>query len=121
MSQAELAAAMSDRGFSWHQATVSQVEAGRPLRFTEAVALGEVLRIPLIEWLALDPEVFSGNVERARAEAELRALEQQAEQQRADLAQTEKRLADLKANEARIARIEDLVAEIDRQHDERND
>lgn len=45
MSQKELAAAMTDRGFKWAQATVSQIENGeRPLRLSEADHLAELIR-----------------------------------------------------------------------------
>ncbi len=45
-SQKDVADAMRDRGFKWSQATVWSVEKGeRPLRLTEAQALGSVLRV----------------------------------------------------------------------------
>lgn len=45
LSQKELAAKMSDRGFPWSQATVSQIEKGeRPLRLSEADNLAELIR-----------------------------------------------------------------------------
>ncbi len=45
MSQKELAAAMTERGFKWAQATVSQIEKGeRPLRLSEADHLAELIR-----------------------------------------------------------------------------
>lgn len=45
LSQKELAAQMSKRGFPWTQATVSQVEKGeRPLRLTESDHLAELIR-----------------------------------------------------------------------------
>lgn len=45
MSQKELAAAMTDRGFKWSQATISQIEKGeRPLRLSEADHLAELIR-----------------------------------------------------------------------------
>lgn len=45
-SQKDLAEAMRERGFKWSQATVWSVEKGeRPLRLTEAQALGVVLGI----------------------------------------------------------------------------
>ncbi len=45
-SQKDLADAMRERGFKWSQATVWSVEKGeRPLRLTEAQALGGVLSI----------------------------------------------------------------------------
>lgn len=45
LSQKELAAAMTDRGFKWAQATVSQIEKGeRLLRLSEADHLAELIR-----------------------------------------------------------------------------
>ena len=46
MSQADLAAALQGRGFAFHQQGVGKLEKGeRPLRFEEAYALGEILRV----------------------------------------------------------------------------
>ncbi|GAA1149447.1 hypothetical protein MOX01_22620 [Microbacterium oxydans] len=45
LSQKELAASMTDRGFKWSQATVSQIEKGeRPVRLSEADHLAELIR-----------------------------------------------------------------------------
>lgn len=45
MSQRDLAAAMTERGFKWSQATVSQIEKGtRPLRHNEAQHLAELIK-----------------------------------------------------------------------------
>ena len=45
LPQKELAAQMSERGFPWTQATVSQIEKGeRPLRLTESDHLAELIR-----------------------------------------------------------------------------
>lgn len=45
LSQKELAAQMSELGFTWTQATVSQIEKGeRPLRLSEADHLAELIR-----------------------------------------------------------------------------
>ncbi|MFJ6427505.1 NAD(P)H-binding protein [Microbacterium maritypicum] len=45
LSQKELVAQMSERGFPWTQATVSQIEKGeRPLRLSEADHLAELIR-----------------------------------------------------------------------------
>lgn len=44
LSQRDLAAAMTGRGFKWSQATVSQIEKGtRPLRYNEAQHLAELI------------------------------------------------------------------------------
>lgn len=46
MSQQNLANAMRERGHKWSQGTVWKVEQGeRPLRYTEALDLGEILGI----------------------------------------------------------------------------
>ncbi|MFF7293167.1 helix-turn-helix domain-containing protein [Microbacterium sp. NPDC008134] len=48
LSQADLAAAMAERGFRWSQATVYNVEKGkRPLRFNESQHLRELIRLGL--------------------------------------------------------------------------
>ena len=48
LSQAAVAEWMTERGFAWHQTTVAKVEAGeRPLRLSEAVALGTKLDVDL--------------------------------------------------------------------------
>jgi transcriptional regulator with XRE-family HTH domain len=48
MSQTDLAAAMTERGFSWHQQTVGRLEAARQsVRLGEAEALTEILRTSL--------------------------------------------------------------------------
>jgi hypothetical protein len=48
LSQADLAAAMAERGFRWSQATVYNVEKGkRPLRFNESQHLRELIRFGL--------------------------------------------------------------------------
>lgn len=48
MKQADLADKMRERGFTWSQNTVYQVESGsRPIRLTEAQALSIILGFPL--------------------------------------------------------------------------
>lgn len=48
LSQAAVAEAMTERGYTWHQQTVYRVEAGRQqVRLAEAVALAEVLGVTL--------------------------------------------------------------------------
>ena len=48
MTQVELAEAMTARGWQWHQSTVARVESGQQsLRFAEAEALVEILRMTL--------------------------------------------------------------------------
>lgn len=58
LSQADLAKRMSALGFRWHQATVYKVENGdRPVKLGEALALAEMLQVPLRE-LTAPPERF---------------------------------------------------------------
>lgn len=58
MPQKDLAEAMRDFGFKWSQATVWSVEKGeRPLRLTEAGALGAILERS--EFLLTQPEPLS--------------------------------------------------------------
>lgn len=46
ISQAVLAKAMKDRGWPWHQTTVTRVEGGRqPVEFGEVVDLAEILGV----------------------------------------------------------------------------
>lgn len=48
LSQTDVAKAMHDLGFRWHQPTVQRIEAGdRPLRFDEALALADLFQIDL--------------------------------------------------------------------------
>lgn len=58
LSQTELAKRMSTLGFRWHQATVYKVESGdRPVKLGEALALENMLQVPLRE-LTAPPESF---------------------------------------------------------------
>lgn len=55
MSQANLAAAMAERGHRWSQATVWSVEtAKRPLRLAEAEDVAEILDAAVVDLLARD-------------------------------------------------------------------
>lgn len=48
LSQTDVAKAMHDIGFRWHQPTVAKVENGeRPLRFDEGIALADLFEIDL--------------------------------------------------------------------------
>lgn len=48
ISQAELAQAMTERGWPWYQSTVARVESGRQsVRFPEAFALAELMKTSL--------------------------------------------------------------------------
>ena len=55
MSQANLGAAMAERGHKWSQATVWAVESGkRPMRMAEAIDLAEILEIPVDSFAVQD-------------------------------------------------------------------
>jgi transcriptional regulator with XRE-family HTH domain len=57
MSQAALAAMMTERGHPWHQSTVYRVETGKQAAtFGEAVSLAEILRVPVDRFAASSPE-----------------------------------------------------------------
>jgi transcriptional regulator with XRE-family HTH domain len=57
MTQAELAQAMIERGWQWHQSTVARVESGRQsVRFSEAEALAKILGIALDRLTWAGPE-----------------------------------------------------------------
>ena len=52
LSQAQVALAMTHRGFTWHQTTVAKTESGeRALRLDEAHALAGVLGVELTDLL----------------------------------------------------------------------
>src|SRR4051812_21058121 len=58
MSQTALAEQMRERGHNWHQQTVGRVESGtQPVRYSEAVALGAILRASLNQFTWSPPEV----------------------------------------------------------------
>ena len=57
MSQSALAAAMTERGYRWHQQTVTRVEAGeQPVRFGELEQLAEILRTSVDRFRWTQPE-----------------------------------------------------------------
>lgn len=57
LSQEKLAAAMTERGYSWHQATVYKVEQGeRQVQLGEADALANILGVPLSDLLGSEAE-----------------------------------------------------------------
>lgn len=78
ITQAALAAAMKERGHSWHQATVWSVEKGdRAIRLGEAVSLSEILGVPL-------PDI-SDSERRAEIADEIQRLSQQLKRLAAEL------------------------------------
>jgi transcriptional regulator with XRE-family HTH domain len=84
LTQAGLARKMTDLGFSWHPTTVARVEAGeRDISLDEAVALADLLGIPLVDLLrgertALLEQIATVQKRLAQAAADLaRAREMQ--------------------------------------------
>lgn len=68
LSQAAIARHLSDMGFAgWCQQVVAKVESGkRTLKFDEAVALSDLLGLPLVESHA--PSLVGAELARLRAE-----------------------------------------------------
>ncbi|QOC27425.1 helix-turn-helix transcriptional regulator [Microbacterium hominis] len=65
MTQTDLARAMRERGFGFHQQTVQRVESGeRPVRLDEAFSIAEILGVPL--------DALASNERLQRAQSELR-------------------------------------------------
>ena len=98
MSQAALAAAMSERGIPWHQQTVGRIEAGQQqVRFAEAVELAEVLKTSLDRLTWSTPEanatefVYAAGTRVAKSYEEVAAA---VARLLADLAWAERALAD---------------------------
>lgn len=88
MSQAELAAKMSERGFPFHQATVYNLEVGRrPTRLSEAVTLAEVLKVPLTHLLGPEAPERVARFELARAATRVKELERDADHLQGELQQ----------------------------------
>lgn len=78
MSQEQVATAMSERGYSWHQATVYKVEnGGRQVQLGEADALAKVFDVPLDRMI--------GTTARAVASARLASLNRTVGQRRSEL------------------------------------
>lgn len=75
MDQTKLVSIVNARGLKWNQSTLSKIESGkRPLRFSEATLLSEVLGMSLDE-LAFGSDEPRVNVRSVR-DRELDALEQ---------------------------------------------
>jgi transcriptional regulator with XRE-family HTH domain len=111
LTQSQMAAEMTARGFSMVQSTIANIEAGhRPVRLNEAAALAAVLGAVLPE-LLLDPIEDGAHWVRIETQARIRGLQLLIAERRADaeaavtrlklameqLAQTEAYLADLEA------------------------
>ncbi len=90
-SQTELAERMQDRGFPFHQATVYKLEDGRrPTRLAEAVALAEVLEVPLTHLIGPDAPERVARFELARAAQRVKDAQHEVEQWQAELDQASK-------------------------------
>jgi len=97
-SQTELAERMQDRGHSWHQATVYKLEDGRrPTRLAEAVALAEVLEVPLTHLIGPDAPERVARFEVARAARRVKAIKRAREQLDEELHEAERKRAALAA------------------------
>ena len=103
-SQTELAQRMGDRGFPFHQATVYKLEDGqRPTRLAEAVALAEVLEVPLTNLIGPDAPERVARFELARAARRVKEAQGEVEQWQAEVEQA------VKEREAAAARYNELV------------
>jgi len=90
-SQSELAQRMAERGHPFHQATVYKLEDGqRPTRLAEAVALAEVLEVPLAHLIGPDAPERVARFELARAAQRTKEAQREVEQWQAELDQAVK-------------------------------
>ncbi|PST47066.1 hypothetical protein COO72_12360 [Bifidobacterium callitrichos] len=98
LTQDAVAAAMRQRGHTWHKATISSIEAGeRPLKLTEATDVSAILGITaangIMDLLGIGPDP-SWNEECAiQAAREVAARRRSLERARRVLAQAERDLA----------------------------
>ncbi len=113
-SQTELAQRMQERGHPFHQATVYKLEDGRrPTRLAEAVALAEVLEVPLTHLIGPDAPERVARFEVARAAQRAKEAQREVEQWQAELDQAlkERDAASERYNElAGFTSVEDLEA-----------
>lgn len=103
LSQAELAARMSELGQPWHQTTVAKTErAERELRYPELVALAQVLSVPLVELVDDEEATGPDALERRKRELDLWLLERRLEFVDEDIAvlqeQRQQLLLEIQAN-----------------------
>ncbi|MBA9003695.1 helix-turn-helix domain-containing protein [Thermomonospora cellulosilytica] len=102
LSQTELARRMADRGFPWHQVTVSRTESGeRPIRLDEAAALAGILGLPVV-FIDADQPTEGLAADLAEATRTIAALRQR-------VADLERQLG--KAN-ARVSHLEGVIAQV---------
>ena len=103
-SQTELAQRMQERGHPFHQATVYKLEDGRrPTRLAEAVALAEVLEVPLTHLIGPDAPERVARFEVARAAQRTKEAQREVEQWQAELDQA------LKERDAASKRYNELM------------
>jgi len=90
LTQTELAQRMEERGHRWHQATVYKVEDGRrPTRLAEAVALAEVLEVPLTHLIGPDAPERVARFELARATQRAKEARREVDRWTVELGQAE--------------------------------
>lgn len=97
MSQSALAAAMTERGYPWHQQTVGRVEAGQQsVRFGEIEELAEILKTSVDRFRWTQPEASAAGYIYSAGTRVVRSAEDVANAVRrllADLAAAERTLA----------------------------
>jgi transcriptional regulator with XRE-family HTH domain len=110
LTQSQMAAEMTARGFSMVQSTIANIEAGhRPVRLNEAVALAAVLGAELPE-LLLDPTEDSVHRVRIETRAKIRGLQLLVAERRAD---AEAAATRLQLAEEQLAQTEAYLARLD--------
>ena len=113
-SQTELAERMQDRGHRWHQATVYKVEDGRrPTRLAEAVALADVLDVPLTNLIGPDAPERVARFELARAARRVKEAQGEVEQWQAEVEQAVKERDDLAAKYNELAGFTSTVEDLE--------
>lgn len=91
MSQKELAVAMRERGHKWSQATVWNVERGeRPLRLTEATALGDILELLSVYSITSPERHFAFR----KTQSRLNEAQDELDEKVADVLRLQRQLAD---------------------------
>jgi transcriptional regulator with XRE-family HTH domain len=104
-SQAQLAHELALRGLPFQQQIIANVEKGiRPLKFDEAVAIGEILGVPvavLYQVVAENPELVAATAQLGRAAADrsmrrrqIAELEEQIREDEQQIAEAQRRIQD---------------------------
>jgi transcriptional regulator with XRE-family HTH domain len=110
LTQSQMAAEMTARGFSMVQSTIANIEAGhRPVRLNEAVALAAVVGAELPE-LLLDPIGDSVHQARIETQARIRGLRLLVAERRADV---EAAMSRMRLAREQLAQTEAYLAELD--------